>query len=268
MKKINYIKFIYIFVIALILFYPIKTNAKTKLATCFYESDDGGTKYEFAIYDNYSIARGNITYYKGKAVNNGEKVQNFSKSSAKKQKNSEVCPNYALVFYNVNWGFIPNNFKVFAFYNKADMNDKIDSLNPGKHGHEVVALNSVNNSAYSTVNGIDSNDKTANDMLNNIINSNDNIVSCDEVVGSEVRSFLQKIFNYVKILGPILVILLGSIDFLRSILVNDDENMKKVQKKFGIRLLCALGLFFLPLIANLIINLVFGTSGDQVCGIK
>lgn len=267
MNKVNCRKKIYIFIALFILLFPISTYAKNKLATCSYASSDGGTKYEFDIYDNYSIARGNISYYKGKAVNNGEKILNFDKSRAKGQKNNEVCPNYSLVYYNVNWGFIPNTFKVYAFYNKADMIRKIESLTPGEHGHEVVELNSINNSAFATVNGNNSNNNSGS-LSGGIDNSKDPTVSCDEVLGNSVVDFLQKIFNYIKILGPILVILLGSIDFVKSILSNDDENMKKVQKKFGIRLLCAIGLFFLPLLANLMLNLVFGTSGDQVCGIK
>ncbi len=267
MNKVNCRKFIYIFIALFILLFPVSTYAKNKLVTCSYASSDGGTKYEFDIYDNYSIARGNISYYKGKAVTNGEKVLNFDKNRAKGQKTNEVCPNYVLVFYNVNWGIIPNNFRVYAFYNKADMTDKAESLTPGEHGHEVVELNSINNSAYVTVNGNNSNNNSGN-LSGGIDISRDPVVSCDEVLGNSVVEFLQKLFNYVKILGPILVILLSSIDFVKSILSNDDENMKKVQKKFGIRLLCAIGLFFLPLLANLMLNLVFGTSGDQVCGIK
>ena len=267
MNKCNFKRFIYIFVTLFVILCPVNTYAKSKLNTCSYASSDGGTKYEFDIYDDYSIARGNITYYKGKAVTNGEKVLNFDKAKAKQQKTNEVCPNYVLVFYNVNWGIIPNNYRVYAFYNKADMTDKAESLTPGKNGHEVVELTSINNSAYATVNA-DQIKTDADNLSGGLVMSGDLATSCDEVLGSSVVEFLQKIFNYIKILGPILVILLGSIDFLRSILENDDENMKKVQKKFGIRLICAVCLFFLPLIANLILNLVFGTSGDQVCGIK
>lgn len=92
--------------------------------------------------------------------------------------------------------------------------------------------------------------------------------TCEAVLGTSVVEFIQMVFNYIKILGPILVILFSSIDFTKSILSSDEENMKKTQKKFAVRLLCAVALYFLPLIATLIINLVFGTSGNQVCGLK
>ena len=42
---------------------------------------------------------------------------------------------------------------------------------------------------------------------------------------------LQQILNYVKILGPILVVILSSLDFAKAIITSDDDSMKKSRKK-------------------------------------
>ena len=72
------------------------------------------------------------------------------------------------------------------------------------------------------------------------------------------------------ILGPILVIIFGTIDYTKAIVINDPEALKKATRNFSKRLISVILLFLAPSIVNLIIN--FNTSdnilrGDSyVCG--
>ena len=97
----------------------------------------------------------------------------------------------------------------------------------------------------------------------------ENATTCVEVLGESVVEFLQMLFNYVKVLGPILVIILSSIDFTKTVMTGDEQSMKKAQNNLFIRLLCAVGIFLLPTIVTIIINLITGSGIDStLCGIK
>ena len=82
-----------------------------------------------------------------------------------------------------------------------------------------------------------------------------------------VAWLLQKLLNYIKILGPSIAIVLGSLDFIKAIVSSDEENMKKTQKRFVNILIAAALLFFIPLIVELLLGL-FGFTTNVTCGLK
>ena len=94
---------------------------------------------------------------------------------------------------------------------------------------------------------------------------------CNTLLGSttdenSVAWLLQKILNYIQILGPLLVVILSSIDFAQVIIHSDDDALAKAKKKLVIRLVLALALFFIPYIVKTLLN-VFGLSTDATCGL-
>ena len=78
----------------------------------------------------------------------------------------------------------------------------------------------------------------------------------------------QQLFNYLKILGPLLVIVLSGIDFAKTVLAGDDEGMQKATKKLGIRLVLVVLLYFIPDLAKFILSILNGGLKDPTCGIK
>lgn len=80
-----------------------------------------------------------------------------------------------------------------------------------------------------------------------------------------VAWLLQKIFNYIKILGPSLTIVFSSIDYLKAIVSSDEKQMNKVNSNFIKRMIAAVLLFFIPTITSVIFS-VFGITTD--CGIS
>lgn len=84
---------------------------------------------------------------------------------------------------------------------------------------------------------------------------------------NSVAWLLQKVFNYVKVIGPILVVILSSIDFLKVIFNGDDDAMKKAQKKLATRLVLAAALFFIPTIVQALLRM-FGITANPTCGIN
>ncbi len=84
---------------------------------------------------------------------------------------------------------------------------------------------------------------------------------------NSVAWLLQQILNYIKVLGPLLVIVLSAIDFIKVIIQSDDESMAKAQKKLIIRLLLAAALFFIPTLVTVLLN-IFGITSDPLCGLS
>ncbi len=101
--------------------------------------------------------------------------------------------------------------------------------------------------------------KSAKDRINEIIIDGNSEIGCD-VFGIEregsVGWILQKIFDYIKVIGPILVVLLSAIDFIKAILSSDEKAMKQAQSRLVIRLIAAIALFLLPTLIQLAMSLI------------
>ncbi len=287
MKKCNAIKYI-VFLVTFLFFSAIPTVYAEDLVQCKYEIDSGMTMYNFTLSKsgkNYSTA-GSLKKFNDKSQSEHFPVTNLNDwiGVFSKKDKKEMCPSYLVLVKKDKKRIVPNNpfsvhlgttWEAYAFESEGDAQNKSSAIQ-GESGTTTDAdgiqiittvaavknLHSTNRSTYAKEHGHSSDDTTI-DMGKDISTN-----TCEEVLGESVVEFIQMIFNYIKILGPILVILFSSIDFTRSILSSDEENMKKTQKRFGIRILCAIGLYFLPLLATFIINLVFGTSGSQVCGLR
>ncbi|MCI8346655.1 MAG: hypothetical protein HFJ12_01735 [Bacilli bacterium] len=97
--------------------------------------------------------------------------------------------------------------------------------------------------------------------------------SCSSILGDvndedSVAWLVQRLLNYLKILGPTIAIVLGSIDFGKAIITSDEENMKKAQNKFVKRIIAAIALFFVPLLTQILLGLFGITSDNSSCGLK
>lgn len=81
-----------------------------------------------------------------------------------------------------------------------------------------------------------------------------------------VAWLLQKILNYLKIIGPFLVLVYSSIDFLKAMITSDDDSLKKATKNLSMRLILALALFLIPTLVSVMLNIVGLTS--DLCGLE
>lgn len=82
-----------------------------------------------------------------------------------------------------------------------------------------------------------------------------------------VAWLLQQALNYIKIIGPILVVILSSIDFAQVIIKSDEDAMKKAQKKLITRLILAACLFFIPTLVQVMLD-IFGITSSPTCGLS
>ena len=92
---------------------------------------------------------------------------------------------------------------------------------------------------------------------------------CDSILGSykdpkSVAWLLFKILNYIRILGPLAVVVLSGIEYTMAIINSDDDTMKKATTHLKTRLIMTGLLFMIPIITQLLFQ-VFGIVSD--CGL-
>ena len=99
------------------------------------------------------------------------------------------------------------------------------------------------------------------------------ILDCeDTLLGSvndedSVAWLVQQILDLIKVVGPILVVVLSSIDFLQVILKGDDDAMGKATKKLITRLILAILLFLVPVLVEWLLD-IFGITTSGICGLN
>ena len=114
-------------------------------------------------------------------------------------------------------------------------------------------------------------------------------INCNGLLTPGAYKMLQDAINIIRIVVPILLIILGSVDFgsvvlnddgikfncrVATIIRNDDKDaLKKATGKFVKRCIAAVAIFFVPIIVKTLLNLP-GIKGninlvdDPMCGIK
>ena len=95
----------------------------------------------------------------------------------------------------------------------------------------------------------------------NILGIFTNITDCDSVLGPDLTSVLQDIYGAIQIAVPILVILLCSVDIARAVIAQEEKDMKAAQAKAIKRIIIGLVIFFVPLIIDVLLDLVGLASG-------
>lgn len=88
----------------------------------------------------------------------------------------------------------------------------------------------------------------------------DGNLQCNDLFGDEtdpdsLHSIINMVMTYVRIIVPILIILLGTIDFAKAVIAGKEDTMKKAQADFVMRVLIGVAVFFVPLLVNVIMDL-------------
>lgn len=89
-------------------------------------------------------------------------------------------------------------------------------------------------------------------------------IECSDIIDindkGSVGWLLYILLNYIKIIGPILVVLLSAIDFIKAVVGTDEKAMKEAQSKLVIRLVAALCLFLVPTLVQLLLSFINQTA--------
>lgn len=158
------------------------------------------------------------------------------------------CPNY-LVFQYRDGGF----YWVFA----------TDSLDKAKQAQTNIRADNSNNKGYYgklTTSDLYFKEFFEVGLIKYDKNGNPTCAEYEAIFGSKndpdsIRSLVDTVLQYVRVLVPILVILLGVIDFSKAVLAGKEDNMKKAQNDFIKRVLIGVAVFFVPLLVDVIMDL-------------
>ena len=83
---------------------------------------------------------------------------------------------------------------------------------------------------------------------------------------TEFATLLQMLLNVIKYAAPILVLVFSVAEFVKAIASQDKDAINKATKNSAWRLGIAVGLYFLPLLINFLVNLFLGIK-DPTCGL-
>lgn len=97
------------------------------------------------------------------------------------------------------------------------------------------------------------------------------IKDCKDLLGEEMYSYINVIWNIIKIGIPIILVIFGTIDFTKIIFSGKEDEMKKAQGIFIKRILIAILIFIIPSLLSYLLdiaNYIWGdTIGKDICGI-
>ena len=88
-------------------------------------------------------------------------------------------------------------------------------------------------------------------------------LECPDIINMEegrLGWLLNMILNYIRIIGPVLVVLLSAIDFIKAVIGTDEKAMKEAQSKLIIRLVAAIALFLVPTLVQLLLSFINATT--------
>lgn len=91
-----------------------------------------------------------------------------------------------------------------------------------------------------------------------------------EVIPESIRKWINNILNIIKYVALALVIALGALDFMKAAGSGEADAMKKAGQSFIKRLVAVVVLFLVPVIVELILNLInlYGVNPDNINCLK
>lgn len=96
-----------------------------------------------------------------------------------------------------------------------------------------------------------------------------NTVSGNCGVISDLIPYIQEVYNYLKIIMPIALIIFGAIDFTGPVLSSDKDALKKAGIKFTKRCIVVIAIFLVPAILKFVLQAYSDATGKDasLCGL-
>lgn len=111
-----------------------------------------------------------------------------------------------------------------------------------------------------------------------VINASSNLIQfaesseCVNLFGEKnnpnsIRGLVNDVLEYPKIIVPILVIVLGILDFGKAVIASKEDEMKKAQLTFVKRIIIGISIFFVPTILDILMYFMDMILGYTTCGL-
>ena len=143
-----------------------------------------------------------------------------------------------------------------AYFTADDLNGKCPN---------VLYVNRHGNSTSFITHGMDGNDLwTKYGKVVSFDDSDTETISTDEVIkNSELLKFIKSVYNIIRFLVPVLIIVFSTIDFVGVVISGENEKMEKAKKKFALRIIIGIVFIFVPIILEILLKLAGILKSDE-----
>lgn len=264
----------YLLFIMLILLFGID---KAYADTCYYQIDDASLSYDSSTGKFKIEERGaNEKPWapNDPLINNG-KSKRDNATGITVEAIASGCPSYVVYRHKSRVGVDSDGIWGFNDYAKAkEFSDASSQIN----NMGVWLVNKTNITSDEFYSNLKRNKQTSYAVSNNgtvAVDGDDVNIDCGELFGSKndpksISYLVNEILKYPKYIVPGLIILLGTLDFLKAVLAGKEDEMKKAQSTFIKRLIIGVAVFLVPVIVNAIMwlaDIAWEGLGYTHCGI-
>lgn len=282
----KYKKYNYILIFILMLLVGINNVYAATENDCYYMTADKETLVSYDKSKNKFIIeqRGKLSVDSFKSeslLNNGIYVDDWRYTEmAVEAVTKGECPEYIVYRHKNRFGIDSDGIFGFNTKSKADLfysaSIKINDMSAWvmsykkENGTKITETEFYKQEQINMSGSSGFGDVTGTDVSGDKVN-----VNCNELFGNKndpdsLRYLINEILMYPKIIAPILLILFGTLDFAKAAIASKTDEMKKAQSKFVKRIIAAVGIFFVPLLIDIIMelaDLVWAGTGLSSCGL-
>jgi hypothetical protein len=230
----------------------------------------------------------------------GIKMEEIYKNR-KQAKEAEECPTYLIIDYSKGRWFFSTPYEVYATDSGTLAKKVVDTVNGfGKKNREAWYLTNTNDDGsqitreqyYGSFEVGDSSsiydieEFCETDPETGKVKDEEKCVKlrCDSLFGDKkddgeendinkdgnasIAYLVDSVLKYVRIIVPILIILLGTLDLSKAVIAGKEDEMRKAQTTFIQRLLLGVAVFFVPLVVNVVMqfaDIVWEETGYASC---
>ena len=259
--------------------YALKVNCnntsceKLSVSTYGLVKDQNGAKKEIKISNKDNLSsmvnndKGKFGFKKGEGVSNCPDKVGFEWSALNGTQLDKVNDfgNFVLNSNNKQ-GSLEKKQKFSADEaRKIDIKNIVDSSVSGKKrtttdttgdGENTISTEIENEENTGNQESVDSIHDASDEWSSEDGNSSNESVSCAELLGDENVELISNILFIISIVGVVLGVVLGSVDFLRAIVSSDDDALAQAWKKFKFRIISIVILLLLPVLVDFILSFV------------
>ena len=272
MKKGKYLVFI--------VFLMILSINNVYADTCYYQSGDISLEYNSAS-RNFTIRqredKDKILFAGEPLINAGSDKLDGHTGKTIKGVDASICPAYVvyrrydgILFFNNDgiWGF-NNSTEAETFRQESlQSSNRMSAWSSGIRNitKEEFEENIKENVGRYTTGNTNNN---ANYGVNGI-NTSDEPMTCEELFDPSIMELINDVLKYPRFIVPIIVIVLGTLDFFKAVIAGKEDEMKKAQKTFIKRIIIGVLVFLVPVLINAIMwlaNIAWEGLGYSTCSL-
>lgn len=278
----KYKKYSYILLLILMLIVGVNKTYADESKTCYYISSDDNLKISLRIgynlesslkntFDKKQYSKTTIwktedgnspmstqnveNWFKDKSVNGVYLAEIYGNKNAAKNDNNPACPRY--IVYTSCPGIlgIGTSEKTYAT-DSSTLASSAASAASAKCKYSKYADNYKNGAQITadnffsefTIDGLIEYDETKGEYTC----ADMNVIFGSKNDPESIRYMINQILNYIRMIVPILIILLGAIDLAKAALAGKEDNMRKAQSTFVKRVIAGIVVFLVPTLVDII----------------